>query len=176
MAIARLQTDQIKMARAREAEQLSLEFETARMARLGIRATPVGMSIEDNTAGYDIQSFDLDVSARPAWGKRTHPPTSIRSSRCSPSSRYCCERLGANHRSYLEEDRRSPRSVRSCRMRQLSRQRRIRFSLMRSGTRRRACHAAEHASHEEGMRGDATAGPPTQKLARDGESSESASG
>ena len=47
------------MIRAREAEQLTLKHEAERLARLGIRIPPVWMAIEDNTAGYDIQSFDL---------------------------------------------------------------------------------------------------------------------
>lgn len=58
-AIARLRSDQEKMERARKAEEMSLEYETRRMRALGINRTPVWMSIEDNTAGYDIQSFDV---------------------------------------------------------------------------------------------------------------------
>jgi hypothetical protein len=57
-AIARLRSDQEKMVRAREAEEMSLAYEATRLAQLGIERTPVWMSIEDNTAGYDIQSFD----------------------------------------------------------------------------------------------------------------------
>ncbi len=57
-AIARLRSDQEKMERARQAEEMSLEYEARRMRSLGIDRTPVWMSIEDNTAGYDIQSFD----------------------------------------------------------------------------------------------------------------------
>jgi hypothetical protein len=58
-ARARLQADQDKMMRARDAEQMSLEYEVKRLTQLGINMPPVWMSIEDNTAGYDIQSFDL---------------------------------------------------------------------------------------------------------------------
>jgi hypothetical protein len=61
-ARARLQADQDKMIRAREAERLSLAHEVKRLASLNIPALPVWMSIEDNTAGYDIQSFDIGVS------------------------------------------------------------------------------------------------------------------
>jgi hypothetical protein len=57
-AIARLRSDQEKMARARRAEEMSLDYEARRMRALGIHRSPVWMSIEDNTAGYDIQSFD----------------------------------------------------------------------------------------------------------------------
>ena len=60
-AIARLRSDQEKMARAREAEEMSLRHEAKRLAELGLELTPVWMSIEDNTAGYDIQSFDRGV-------------------------------------------------------------------------------------------------------------------
>jgi hypothetical protein len=57
-AIARLRSDQEKMVRARQAEEMSLAHEAKRLAQLGINRAPVWMSIEDNTAGYDIQSFD----------------------------------------------------------------------------------------------------------------------
>ena len=46
------------MKRAREAERLSLEHETKRLQRLNIPSVPVWMSIEDNTVGYDILSYD----------------------------------------------------------------------------------------------------------------------
>lgn len=57
-AIARLRSDQEKMERARMAEEMSLEYEARRMKARGIDQVPVWMSIEDNTAGYDIRSFD----------------------------------------------------------------------------------------------------------------------
>jgi hypothetical protein len=60
-ATARLRSDQEKMARAREAERLSLQYEAARLAMLGINTPPVWMAVEDNTAGYDIQSFEMGV-------------------------------------------------------------------------------------------------------------------
>src|SRR5258708_614499 len=47
------------MERARDAERLSLTFESRRWPKLGINKMPVWMSIEDNTVGYDILSFDL---------------------------------------------------------------------------------------------------------------------
>lgn len=46
------------MERARDAESLSLNFELARLIKLGIERTPVWMSVEDNTVGYDILSFE----------------------------------------------------------------------------------------------------------------------
>ena len=57
-AVARLRSDQEKMTRARQAEKMSLTYEARRLANLSINRNPVWMSIEDNTAGYDIQSFD----------------------------------------------------------------------------------------------------------------------
>jgi hypothetical protein len=57
-AVARLRVDQEKMVRSRQAEEMSLAHETTRLAQLRIDRSPVWMSIEDNTAGYDIQSFD----------------------------------------------------------------------------------------------------------------------
>jgi len=57
-AVARLRSDQEKMERARLAEEMSLDYEARRMRSLGLDQAPVWMSIEDNTAGYDIRSFD----------------------------------------------------------------------------------------------------------------------
>jgi hypothetical protein len=51
-------TNSAIMERARNAEWLSLEFELARLATLGIKRKPVWMSVEDNTVGYDILSFN----------------------------------------------------------------------------------------------------------------------
>jgi hypothetical protein len=47
----------------REGERRSLEYEQARLAALGITdRQPVWVSVEDNTVGYDIDSFDLNDS------------------------------------------------------------------------------------------------------------------
>ena len=46
------------MDQARRAERLSLEFERARLRSLGIQKEPRWVSIEDNSAGYDILSYD----------------------------------------------------------------------------------------------------------------------
>ncbi len=50
--------DAQKMERAREAEWRTIEHETQRLAKLGIQQKPKWMAIEDNTAGYDVLSFD----------------------------------------------------------------------------------------------------------------------
>lgn len=50
-----------KLQQGREAEQLTLAFERERLARLGIERDPKWIAIEDNTAGYDIHSFDPGV-------------------------------------------------------------------------------------------------------------------
>jgi hypothetical protein len=55
----RLAGEQIKLERARAAERLSLEHESKRLAALGIPHKPQWISIEDNTAGYDVLSYDL---------------------------------------------------------------------------------------------------------------------
>ena len=47
-----------KMRRARAAEQLSLEYEKARLRRLGIDRSPQWIAFDDNTVGYDILSYD----------------------------------------------------------------------------------------------------------------------
>ncbi len=50
--------DEQRSAQGRYAEVLSLEYERSRMISLNIAAQPQWTAIEDNSAGYDIQSFD----------------------------------------------------------------------------------------------------------------------
>jgi Protein NO VEIN, C-terminal len=50
--------DQSKMDRARKAEKLTFDHEIARLARLGIAASPRWVAVDNNTAGYDILSYD----------------------------------------------------------------------------------------------------------------------
>lgn len=59
-ALVRAAVDVEKMKRARAAERLSLEYEKKRLKRLGIRPDPEWVSIDDNTLGYDIKSYDLE--------------------------------------------------------------------------------------------------------------------
>src|SRR5262249_19990860 len=60
-AAARMRSirDNEAMKRARAAEQLSLEYEAKRLRTLCIPKSPVWMSLEDNTVGYDILSYDV---------------------------------------------------------------------------------------------------------------------
>jgi Domain of unknown function (DUF3883) len=58
-AILRLAVDQEKLQRARIAERLSLEHEADRLRKLGITLAPTWMSVDDNTVGYDILSYDV---------------------------------------------------------------------------------------------------------------------
>lgn len=51
--------DTERMVRAREAERLSLEYERERLKSLGVTLEPEWVSLEDNTLGYDIRSYDL---------------------------------------------------------------------------------------------------------------------
>ena len=46
------------MERARRAERLSIDLERRRLANLGIPLEPRWVAVEDNTAGYDILSYD----------------------------------------------------------------------------------------------------------------------
>jgi hypothetical protein len=55
---ARQIADLEKLFRARQAEMLSLQYEKLRLARLGINKDPEQTYLEDNTAGYDIKSYD----------------------------------------------------------------------------------------------------------------------
>ena len=50
--------DTERMVRARNAERLSFEHERKRLTKLGIRREPEWVSLEDNTLGYDIRSYD----------------------------------------------------------------------------------------------------------------------
>lgn len=52
----RIDTEQ--MSRARHAERLSIEYESKRLSEIGIRKVPEWVSLEDNTIGYDILSYD----------------------------------------------------------------------------------------------------------------------
>lgn len=45
-------------AQGRHAEMLSLDYERKRLASLGIEESPRWIAVEDNGAGYDIQSYD----------------------------------------------------------------------------------------------------------------------
>lgn len=56
-ASVRSDQDAEKMRRARQAEQLSLEYEIRLLQTAGITKQPIWMSIEDNTAGYDVLSY-----------------------------------------------------------------------------------------------------------------------
>ena len=57
----KLQTDLEKMAQARTAEKLSWDFEKQRLLGLGIETDPVWVGLDDNTAGYDVLSYELGV-------------------------------------------------------------------------------------------------------------------
>jgi hypothetical protein len=58
-ALVRGTIDSERMLRAREVEKLSLQYERQRMSKLGITLEPQWVSLEDNTLGYDILSYDL---------------------------------------------------------------------------------------------------------------------
>lgn len=47
-----------RLEQGREAEQLTIDYERNRLKSLGIELDPRWISIDDNTAGYDVQSFD----------------------------------------------------------------------------------------------------------------------
>lgn len=54
----RRHNDQKRMDRAREAEWLTLQHEFERLKTLGIHQQPKWIAIDDNTAGYDVLSYD----------------------------------------------------------------------------------------------------------------------
>jgi len=55
----RLNFDQERLALARAAESLSLEYERSELRKLGIAEEPIWMALEDNTVGYDVLSHRL---------------------------------------------------------------------------------------------------------------------
>jgi len=61
-ALMRGVVDGERMTRARQAERLSLEYERARLKDLGIHLEPVWVSLDDNTLGYDIRSYNKEPS------------------------------------------------------------------------------------------------------------------
>ncbi len=61
-ALMRGVVDSERMLQARQAERLSLEYERARLKNLGIHLEPVWVSLDDNTLGYDIQSYNKEPS------------------------------------------------------------------------------------------------------------------
>lgn len=57
-ARVRLHKDAERMERARQAEKLTIDYERARLRRLGIDLEPTWMAIEDNGKGYDVLSYE----------------------------------------------------------------------------------------------------------------------
>lgn len=57
-ALVRAAAESERMIKAREAEFLSLEYEKKRLKKLNIDREPLWVSLEDNTLGYDILSYD----------------------------------------------------------------------------------------------------------------------
>lgn len=57
-ALARSEHDRIKLEQGRKAEALTLRLEQERLDTLGLGVSPRWVSIEDNSAGYDILSYD----------------------------------------------------------------------------------------------------------------------
>lgn len=58
-AKARSERDSRMNAQGRQAESLSLAHEIARLSALGVTEQPRWVAIDDNSAGYDIQSFEV---------------------------------------------------------------------------------------------------------------------
>jgi hypothetical protein len=50
--------DSKRLAQGRVAEQLTIDYETRRLSELGIPNRPRWISLDDNTAGYDVHSYD----------------------------------------------------------------------------------------------------------------------
>lgn len=61
-ALVRGTAESERMLRAREVELLSLEYEKTRLKKLGISREPSWVSLEDNTLGYDILSYDRGLN------------------------------------------------------------------------------------------------------------------
>jgi hypothetical protein len=50
--------DSRRLQQGRAAEQLTITYETQRLLSLGIENRPRWIALDDNTAGYDVHSFD----------------------------------------------------------------------------------------------------------------------
>ncbi|HZQ24848.1 MAG TPA: DUF3883 domain-containing protein [Terriglobales bacterium] len=55
---ARSESDARRLEQGREAERLTIEYETKRLSELGIANRPRWIALDDNTAGYDVQSYE----------------------------------------------------------------------------------------------------------------------
>lgn len=58
-AEVRFEADILRNARARQAERLTMDFEIEKLVKAGCEEKPRWMSIEDNTVGYDVQSYTV---------------------------------------------------------------------------------------------------------------------
>ena len=58
-SLMRTADDEQKNAQGRHGERLSLEYERQRLIEVGISEEPKWVALDDNSAGYDIQSYDL---------------------------------------------------------------------------------------------------------------------
>ena len=56
--LVRLESDRLKQERSRRAERLTIEIEKTRLKALGILLQPKWMGLDDNTAGFDVLSYD----------------------------------------------------------------------------------------------------------------------
>jgi hypothetical protein len=74
----KLETDLQKMAQARAAEKLSWDFEKKRLLGLGIETDPVWVGLDDNTAGYDVLSYE------PGEPENTNKLIEVKSTVASP--------------------------------------------------------------------------------------------
>ena len=74
----KLSTDIEKMAQARAAERLTWELEKQRLMNLGITTDPLWVGLDDNTAGYDILSYE------PGSPEKTNKLIEVKSTIASP--------------------------------------------------------------------------------------------
>lgn len=58
-SLMRMEVDETNNAQGRHGERLSLDHERKRLEVLGIAEEPKWVALDDNSAGYDIQSYDL---------------------------------------------------------------------------------------------------------------------
>lgn len=54
----RADNDSTRLLQGREAERLTIAYETERLSLLGITTMPRWVALDDNSAGYDVHSFD----------------------------------------------------------------------------------------------------------------------
>lgn len=78
-SFGRMINDRAKLEQGRRAEILTLDYEKTRLLKLGINRQPQWLGLDDNFAGYDVMSYDLQPH-----GVMTNRLIEVKSTTASP--------------------------------------------------------------------------------------------